>query len=119
MSGTPGDNRANYRKVFKPNLGPPARFDENQGETNSNDSVERANALALGLTTTNSAPRKAAPAYEPERRDVKPRAAPKSYQREQRETMGSENQVIDSSPVKKGRVGLPPTNRTAGKVRSS
>ena len=51
MGGTPGGG--NYRKVFKPNIpGPrsaaPANVDG--GEHDSNDSVDRANALALGIT---------------------------------------------------------------------
>jgi len=79
-TGTPGDNRGNFRKVFKPNLPAPALSSGYLDETNSNDSVERANALALGLSTESSALRRPqAVTYEPERREAKPRVAPKSY----------------------------------------
>lgn len=56
VMGTPGDNRGNYRKVFKPNIGNAGGGNAARSElggaldTGSNDSVERANALALGLT---------------------------------------------------------------------
>ena len=50
VSGTPGGS--NYRKVFKPNIQP--RSATNENEHDSNDSVDRANALALGQTPTQS-----------------------------------------------------------------
>ena len=78
MSGTPADNRGNYRKVFKPNIPTQARSEMGGAfDSGSNDSVERANTLALGLTP-HSATRKpieARSGYEPARRDVKPRGA--------------------------------------------
>ena len=47
--GTPGGNRGNYRKVFKPNL-PATKSEIGANDTNSNDSVDAANAMALGYT---------------------------------------------------------------------
>ena len=76
VNGTPGpsSNSGNYRKVFKPNIGgqaSAARSEMNAGhDTGSNDSVERANALALGMTPQ-SAARSKAGGYEPERREAR------------------------------------------------
>jgi hypothetical protein len=49
VDGTPGGS--NYRKVFKPNIAAPARSEQLDGH-DSNDSVDRANAMALGMTPT-------------------------------------------------------------------
>ena len=50
ISGTPGGGN-NYRKVFKPNIPVPKSVNLDN-EHDSNDSVDRANALALGHTPT-------------------------------------------------------------------
>ena len=87
-------------------------------DTGSNDSVERANALALGMTPQ-SAARSKAGGYEPERREarLKQNGGPTAYQRGSN-SMNTDNQVLQQSPAKKSRVGLPPTNRAGGMGRA-
>ena len=71
VNGTPGDNRGNYRKVFKPNL-PTSSVSQMQQDTGSNDSVERANAMALGAPQNSRKPPSGV--YEPERHNMNPRS---------------------------------------------
>ena len=62
MSGTPGGGGSNYRKVFKPNIPAPQSVNL-ENEHDSGDSVDRANALALGHTPTQNQRNKGG--YEP------------------------------------------------------